>query len=86
MISSCTKCLHSSAHPLGITFIDNICSGCHTHNEKYTIDWSLRNHKLLEEIKKFKSYRSNKIVMIVLFQLGGLQKIIMLSSKFLVSA
>ena len=46
MKQSCLNCLHDNHHPLGITLIDNICSGCYTHLEKNTIDWQLREEAL----------------------------------------
>ena len=55
MINTCQNCLHGEAHPFGITYIGNICSGCHTHVEKDDLDWDVQYEKLLNIISKFKS-------------------------------
>lgn len=47
MTLSCSNCLHGGAHPFGITFIDNICSGCFTHQEKDYLDWHSRRDTLM---------------------------------------
>lgn len=55
----CKNCLYSHKHPLGISFKNGICSGCFTHQEKYTLDWNTRkdilSEKILEIIKSKKS-------------------------------
>ncbi len=62
MNRSCTKCLHTHSHPFGIAYIDDQCSGCHTHDEKNLIDWQLRHKKLLQIIQKSKSNKSTKSI------------------------
>ena len=43
----CTRCFYPANHPLGITFDDQgVCSGCRVHEEKDTLDWSVRLAKL----------------------------------------
>ena len=51
-IQFCKRCLYTTAHPLGLTLDDEgICSGCRTHEEKDTLDWSER-WKMLEGLVK----------------------------------
>jgi N-acetyl sugar amidotransferase len=51
-IQFCKRCLYTTAHPLGLTLDDEgICSGCRTHEEKDTLDWSER-WKMLEDLVK----------------------------------
>lgn len=39
----CTRCLYTSAHPLGLVLDDEgICSGCRVHEEKDCLDWGER--------------------------------------------
>ncbi len=54
----CKNCLYSHKHPLGISFKNNICSGCFTHEEKYNLDWGERRDLLSEKIQKI--IKSNK--------------------------
>lgn len=46
MTNSCSKCLHNDTHPFGITFVEKICSGCYIHEEKNSLDWSLKAYEL----------------------------------------
>ncbi len=40
---TCTRCLYTTAHPLGLTIDDDgICSGCRVHEEKDQLDWDAR--------------------------------------------
>ena len=39
---SCINCLYTAKHPFGVIFKDGLCSGCVSHQEKHSIDWSLR--------------------------------------------
>tara|TARA_Y100001933_G_scaffold263584_1_gene325604 strand:+ start:701 stop:1891 length:1191 start_codon:yes stop_codon:yes gene_type:complete len=71
MSKSCVNCLHGSTHPFGITFIDQLCSGCYTHNEKYDIDWQLRHEKLLEIVSKSTSYRSMRTIYDCIIPISG---------------
>lgn len=60
MPQSCRKCLYSDRHPFGISLVNDTCSGCITHEEKYTLDWAVRYAELQELVasysKKEKSY------------------------------
>ena len=43
----CKRCFYPANHPLGLTFDDQgVCSGCRVHEEKDTLDWSVRLTKL----------------------------------------
>ena len=46
MPSKCSKCLYDTSHPFGLSIYDDSCSGCHTHKEKYTIDWNKKRDEL----------------------------------------
>jgi hypothetical protein len=61
MSISCSICLHNYAHPFGISFVDNVCSGCYTHQEKDSLNWHSRLEALRcisESAKKLRSKRS----------------------------
>jgi len=48
MVRQCVRCLYRSTHPFGLTFDQQgLCSGCITHEEKYSLDW-LGRWRLLE--------------------------------------
>lgn len=51
----CIRCLYSIFHPLGLT-LDNegVCSGCRVHEEKNSLDWSVRWKKLKELVTQYK--------------------------------
>jgi N-acetyl sugar amidotransferase len=55
---NCKNCGYPSTHPFGFSIIENICSGCLTHNEKYELNWSNRYDKLNEIIKTTKNNKS----------------------------
>ena len=57
---NCSTCLHEDKHPFGLTYIENICSGCHTHKEKYYLDWSQLESRLNSLIKKTVKSNSHK--------------------------
>lgn len=62
----CSRCLYSSAHPLGITFDDDgICSGCRIHEEKDHLDWSDRWLQLERLVKPYRSKNGNNYDCIV---------------------
>lgn len=43
----CKRCLYPENHPFGIVFDEEgICSGCRVHEEKLTLDWSMREARL----------------------------------------
>ena len=52
----CKRCLYTNSHPFGVTFSNDLCSGCLTHEEKYTLDWSKRR----EDLGKFLENHSTK--------------------------
>jgi len=57
MVKTCTRCLYTEDHPLGITFNEEgVCSGCTIHEEKDNLDW---DHRLLD-LKKIVSKYSSK--------------------------
>ena len=52
----CTRCLYPGNHPLNITFDSKgVCSGCRIHEEKDSLNWSMREEKLKEILNQFKS-------------------------------
>ncbi len=51
----CRKCLYNKKHPFGLSLTNNICSGCVTHEEKYTLNWSERKNNLEDIFKKYRS-------------------------------
>ena len=57
-MKQCKRCLYRSDHPLGLVLDDDgICSGCHVHEEKDSLDWSQR----WDELEKLVApYRSKK--------------------------
>ncbi|MDA7490983.1 hypothetical protein N9A81_00745 [Synechococcus sp. AH-707-M23] len=57
MSKACARCLHEDVHPFGISYIDNLCSGCHVHNEKNFIDWHLRSQYLYDIASNAKKSR-----------------------------
>tara|TARA_R110002051_G_scaffold112439_4_gene185193 strand:- start:3490 stop:4782 length:1293 start_codon:yes stop_codon:yes gene_type:complete len=55
MVKSCTRCLYTEIHPLGITFdAQGVCSGCRIHEEKDTLDWSTRWKMLEQEVAPYR--------------------------------
>ena len=55
-IQFCKRCLYSTAHPLGLMLDDEgICSGCRVHEEKDTLDWSLRWEKLKTLVEPYRN-------------------------------
>ncbi|MEZ9231527.1 N-acetyl sugar amidotransferase [Vibrio amylolyticus] len=58
MQQQCPKCLYPASHPFGIVISDSSCSGCKTHDEKYSIDWSAKREKLESLIKPYKKAHS----------------------------
>ena len=52
----CQRCLYSTAHPLGLTLdADGICSGCHIHEEKDSLDWDARWQLLEQKIEPYRN-------------------------------
>ena len=62
MNSSCVKCLHNTDHPFGISYINDLCSGCYTHQEKFTIDWESKHNYVLLLAEKIKAARSSSSI------------------------
>jgi N-acetyl sugar amidotransferase len=55
-MKSCTRCLYSSNHALGLIIDDEgICSGCRIHEEKDTLDWSQRWEELRTLVNPYRS-------------------------------
>jgi N-acetyl sugar amidotransferase len=55
MHRQCNKCLYDTNHPFGLSVYDDGCSGCLTHEEKYTIDWDKKLNELygiVNDVKK----------------------------------
>jgi len=57
MSDFCFKCHYPSSHPFGLNFVDNLCSGCITHEEKDNIDWNIKYHQLKQHISSFSKNR-----------------------------
>ena len=56
----CTRCLYPENHPLNITFDEyGVCSGCRVHEEKDTLDWSLRAGKLQTILSEYRNKSGN---------------------------
>lgn len=52
----CSRCLYTTAHPLGLTLDEEgICSGCRIHEEKDHLDWAERWQKLVKLVRPFRS-------------------------------
>jgi N-acetyl sugar amidotransferase len=57
MPQKCNCCLYDTKHPFGLSVYEQGCSGCVTHNEKYTINWNNKREELnllLSKLKKGK--------------------------------
>lgn len=51
----CVRCLYSVFHPLGLIIdSEGVCSGCRIHEEKNTLDWSVRWQKLEDLVSPYK--------------------------------
>jgi N-acetyl sugar amidotransferase len=62
-MAECKKCLYNTKHPFGLS-VNETCSGCDTHEEKYSIDWEKRREKL-ESILKKRGKRYDCVVPVV---------------------
>jgi len=50
----CKRCLYTTRHPFGLTLhAEGICSGCLTHEEKHTLDWTLRRELLEKRVTAY---------------------------------
>ncbi|WP_372763561.1 N-acetyl sugar amidotransferase [Litorivivens sp.] len=55
-LKTCTRCLYTQRHPLGIVFDDEgVCSGCRIHEEKDTLDWASRWEMLERLVAPYRS-------------------------------
>lgn len=55
-MKQCKRCLYSENHPLNIIIDDEgICSGCHIHEEKNTLDWNARESKLRTLLESYRN-------------------------------
>lgn len=54
-MKKCNNCLYDSNHPFGMSFKNNMCLGCITHMEKYSLNWSERYNYLENEINLIKN-------------------------------
>jgi N-acetyl sugar amidotransferase len=65
-IHFCKRCLYTSAHPLGLTLdAEGICSGCRIHEEKDSLDWSLRWEKLRAIVEPYRTTKGENYDCIV---------------------
>ncbi|MGI8892279.1 MAG: N-acetyl sugar amidotransferase [Bacteroidia bacterium] len=56
----CKRCLYPENHPLYITFEEEgICSGCRIHEEKDSLDWTLRLQKLKNILSGYQNQSGN---------------------------
>ncbi|MDB5965689.1 MAG: hypothetical protein JWQ72_2189 [Polaromonas sp.] len=56
----CRACLYDNRHPFGLTFDETgLCSGCVTHAEKTSLDWSARLAMLESLLKPHKARKGN---------------------------
>ncbi len=52
---TCRRCLYTTDHPLGLTIDDEgICSGCHIHEEKDSLDWDARWRRLEDLVAPYR--------------------------------
>jgi N-acetyl sugar amidotransferase len=57
---TCTRCLYTSMHPLGLTFDeDGVCSGCSVHEEKDVLDWEKRGQLLGTILEQYKNRKGS---------------------------
>lgn len=55
-MSKCSNCLYDTKHPFGLCIEQNgVCSGCLTHNEKYSIDWEAKKDELKKLVLEIKN-------------------------------
>lgn len=45
-MGKCKSCLYEDKHPFGMSYINGLCLGCHTHLEKYNLNWGNRYDQL----------------------------------------
>ena len=57
----CKRCVYPSNHPLNLTFDDfGVCSGCQIHDEKFKINWKIKQKKLKQIVKDYKRNSGDK--------------------------
>jgi len=53
---SCTRCLYSTRHPLGLILDhEGVCSGCRIHEEKDNTDWDAKWERLKSIVAPYRS-------------------------------
>lgn len=53
--ANCKRCLYTTNHPLGLTLDEEgICSGCRVHEEKDTLDWTVRWQRLEDLVAPYR--------------------------------
>lgn len=58
----CRRCLYPTRHPFGLILdSEGICSGCRTHEEKTSLDWSRRRELLGERIREISGRKSRRV-------------------------
>ncbi|MBC7435421.1 MAG: N-acetyl sugar amidotransferase [Bdellovibrionales bacterium] len=56
----CRACLYDNRHPFGLTFDETgLCSGCTTHAEKTSLDWSARFSLLERLVQPYRQRKGN---------------------------
>lgn len=51
----CASCLYTTNHPHGLVFNDQgVCSGCLTHEEKFSLDWGVLEQKLISRVNRYR--------------------------------
>lgn len=54
-VQSCTRCLYTTSHPLGLVLDeDGVCSGCRIHEEKDRLNWDDRWQKLRTLVEPYR--------------------------------
>jgi N-acetyl sugar amidotransferase len=65
-ILQCKRCLYRTNHPLGLILdSEGVCSGCRVHEEKDSLDWSIRFKNLQKITDSYKLKTSNNYDCIV---------------------
>lgn len=51
-VQECVRCLYRSTHPFGLHFdSEGVCTGCLTHDEKFSLDWESRFSMLEAKVR-----------------------------------
>lgn len=55
-VKSCSRCLYTTSHPLGLVLDEEgVCSGCRIHEEKDRLDWQERWDSLKKLVKPYRA-------------------------------